>query len=90
MMSIQQDPTPDLNPDTLAALSALMVAQAQEVFVHKAIADRLKDVMIAKLSSQCEELYAECLKIFQRENLKPLWEKDWVSTVSIIIYGHSM
>lgn len=37
MLSIQQDPTPDLNPDTLGALSNLMLAQAQEIFVHKAI-----------------------------------------------------
>lgn len=37
MLLIQQDPTPDLNPDTLGALSALMLAQAQEIFVHKAI-----------------------------------------------------
>lgn len=37
MGAVQQDPTPDLNPETLAALSALMVAQAQEIFVHKSI-----------------------------------------------------
>lgn len=37
MVAIQQDPTPDLNPDTLGALSQLMLAQAQQVFVHKAI-----------------------------------------------------
>lgn len=35
--TIQQDPTPDLKPETLGALSALMLAQAQEIFVQKAI-----------------------------------------------------
>lgn len=33
---VQQEPTPDLMPDTLAALSALMVAQAQESVYTKA------------------------------------------------------
>lgn len=37
---IQQDPTPDLNPDTLAAISALMLAQAQESFYRKATAGK--------------------------------------------------
>lgn len=35
--AIQVEPTPDLNPETLGALSLLLLAQAQEVFVHKAI-----------------------------------------------------
>lgn len=33
---VQQEPTPDLMPDTLAALSALMLAQAQEAIYIKA------------------------------------------------------
>lgn len=82
MLAIQQDPTPDLNPETLGALSALMLAQAQEIFVQKAIHDRMKDAVIAKLSSQCEELYVEVLKQFQKELLRPLWDKDWIPTVA--------
>uniref|UniRef100_A0A1Y1LGS8 BRO1 domain-containing protein n=1 Tax=Photinus pyralis TaxID=7054 RepID=A0A1Y1LGS8_PHOPY len=82
MLSIQQDPTPDLNPDTLGALSALMLAQAQEIFVLKAIHDEMKDQIVAKLSSQCEDLYSECLKMFQRENLKQLWDRDWIATIA--------
>lgn len=35
--SIQQEPTPDLQPETLTALAALCVAQAQEVVTVKAI-----------------------------------------------------
>ena len=35
MGAIQQEPTPDLNPETLGAISSLMLAQAQEIFVLK-------------------------------------------------------
>jgi len=35
LSSVQGDPTPDLHPDTLNALSALMLAQAQDCFVRK-------------------------------------------------------
>ncbi|XP_025832314.1 programmed cell death 6-interacting protein [Agrilus planipennis] len=82
IVAIQQDPTPDLNPDTLGALSALMLAQAQEIFVQKAILDKMKDQVIAKLAAYCEDLYAECLKQFQKENLKPLWDKEWIPTIA--------
>ena len=37
MLAIQQDPTPDLNPEILAGLGSLMLAQAQEMFVLKAM-----------------------------------------------------
>lgn len=35
--AVQQEPTPDLQPETLTALSSLCVAQAQEVIAVKAI-----------------------------------------------------
>lgn len=44
----------------------------------------MKDYIVAKLASQCEELYAECLKTFQRENLKHIWDKDWIPMVSTL------
>jgi hypothetical protein len=47
--------------------------------------DKMKDAVIAKLSCQCEELYVEVLKQFQKELLRPLWDKEWIPTVSIII-----
>lgn len=45
--AVQQEPTPDLQPDTLTALAALCVAQAQEVITVKAINGMFK----ASLSS---------------------------------------
>jgi hypothetical protein len=47
--------------------------------------DKMKDAVIAKLSSQCEELYVEVLKQFQKELLRPLWDKEWIPVVSIYI-----
>ncbi|CAH1131348.1 unnamed protein product [Ceutorhynchus assimilis] len=81
MLAIQQDPTPDLNPDTLGALSQLMLAQAQEMFVHKAMHDNMKESIVARLAAQADELYAECLRTFQRENLRNIWDKDWISMI---------
>uniref|UniRef100_A0A1B6HFU3 BRO1 domain-containing protein n=1 Tax=Homalodisca liturata TaxID=320908 RepID=A0A1B6HFU3_9HEMI len=82
MAALQQDPTPDLNPDTLAALSSLMLAQAQEIFVHKAIHDNMKEAITAKLANQAEELYADALKLMQKDNVRPLWDKEWLPTVA--------
>ena len=37
LMAVHQETTPDLTPETLNALSQLMLAQAQEVIVYKCI-----------------------------------------------------
>ncbi|XP_014470359.1 PREDICTED: programmed cell death 6-interacting protein [Dinoponera quadriceps] len=82
MMAIQQEPTPDISPETLGALSALMLAQAQEIFVHKAIHDSMKDAIVAKLAAQAEELYAVALKLFQKEIFRAFWDKEWVPLIA--------
>lgn len=45
------------------------------------VVDNMKDQIVAKLAMQCEELYGECLKAFQRENIKSLVDKEWISVV---------
>ncbi|XP_050463893.1 programmed cell death 6-interacting protein [Cataglyphis hispanica] len=82
MMAIQQEPTPDISPETLGALSALMIAQAQEIFVHKAIHDSMKDGVVARLAAQAEELYADALKLFQKEIFRAFWDKEWVPLIA--------
>ncbi|XP_033229996.1 programmed cell death 6-interacting protein isoform X2 [Belonocnema kinseyi] len=82
MLAIQQEPTPDMSPETLGALSSLMLAQAQEIFVHKAIHDTMKDGIIARLAAQAEELYAEALRLFQKEVFRAFWDKEWVPLIA--------
>jgi programmed cell death 6-interacting protein len=74
--------TPDLAPDTLHVLSILMLAQAQEICLLKAIKDGMKDQVIAKLASQNDEMYADVMKNMQKEGLRSLWDKEWIQVVS--------
>lgn len=41
----------------------------------------MKESMVAKVCAQCEELYTDALRSMQKEQLKPLWERDWIPTV---------
>lgn len=52
----------DLLPARLACLRDAMLAQAQECFWQKAVADRLKDATIAKLATRTSELYASAVE----------------------------
>lgn len=77
-----QEPTPDLSADVVSALSALMLAQAQEIFVTKAVQDKMKDAIVAKLCVQAEDMFADALRQMQRDTVKHLWDKEWLPIVS--------
>lgn len=79
---VAQEPTPDLEPEALGVLSTICLAQAQEMVVLKAIHDRMKDNIIAKLSAHADDLYADVLKAMQKESVRNLWDKDWLPIVS--------
>lgn len=42
----------------------------------------MKDNVVAKLCSQCEEMYGDALKHLQRETLKGLWDREWIPRVA--------
>ena len=78
----EQRPTPDLSPQSAAALAALTLAQAQEIVLRKAVTDNKKNVLVAKLAVKTGELYEKCLQLMQVENVKTLFGGDWVSVVT--------
>ncbi|KAL4229283.1 Rhophilin [Mactra antiquata] len=77
-----QDPTPDLTPDTLNALTSLMLAQGQEAIYRKA-ATSMKEAMVVKIAYQCSDLYADAMKLMQLPSLKDLWPREWLPTVAM-------
>ncbi|OWA50797.1 Programmed cell death 6-interacting protein [Hypsibius exemplaris] len=79
---IPQGPTPDFTQDTLDALVALMLAQAQEVCFMKAAKDQMKDSVIAKVAAQTGDYYAAALKLMQKDQARPCWDKDWIPLVA--------
>lgn len=76
-----QDVTVDLHNETLQALHMVMLSQAQEAFFYKAANDNMKDAVIAKIASQCEDYYNETYKYMQ---VKFSWpERDWLPLVQM-------
>lgn len=73
--------TQDMNPDVLSALSALMLAQAQEVFVDKAVKDRMKETIIAKLCVVAEDLFGDAAGKMNKDTITHVWDRSWLSNV---------
>ena len=80
--SSEQKPTPDLSPESAAALASLCLAQAQEVVLQKALSDMKKDNIIAKLAKHADDLYMETGKLMQKDSVKSLWDKSWFTLMS--------
>ncbi|XP_077286277.1 programmed cell death 6-interacting protein-like protein AliX [Arctopsyche grandis] len=82
MVIQESQPTSDITPDALAAFQHLMLAQAQEIILLKAINDNMKHPYIPFIANQCKELYSIALKAIQKENVKQILDKEWISIVS--------
>ncbi|KAH6659823.1 BRO1-like domain-containing protein [Truncatella angustata] len=76
-------PSSDLSRETVKSLISIMLAQAQEVFLEKQVADQKKVGMLAKLSSQAAYLYSQALEGVQDNVNKAIFEKVWLMFVQI-------
>lgn len=74
-------PSTDLNRDTIKTLIAIMLAQAQEVFLEKQITDDKKPGFLAKLASQAAYIYNQALEGVQENASKGIFEKVWTYVV---------
>ncbi|PWW73464.1 BRO1-domain-containing protein [Tuber magnatum] len=71
-------PSTDLSRDTVKTLINIMLAQAQEVFLEKLIADGKKSGMLAKLAAQAGFLYAQAVEGVQENVQKGIFERVWL------------
>ena len=74
--------TVDMKPETLEFLADLLLAQAQEMVVYKAINERMKDIIIAKLSAQTELLYSNLKRKMVTMESKRVFPTGWTLTIA--------
>lgn len=76
-------PSTDLSRETVKTLIQVMLAQGQEVFLEKQIADGKKVGLLAKLASQAGYLYAQAVEGTQENVNKAIFEKVWLLVVQV-------
>ncbi|KAL9619692.1 MAG: hypothetical protein Q9160_005712 [Pyrenula sp. 1 TL-2023] len=70
-------PSTDLNRDTVKTLISLMLAQGQEVFLEKQVADGKKAGLLAKLASQAAYLHTQSIEGVQENTTKGVFDRTW-------------
>lgn len=76
-------PSTDLSRETVKTLISIMLAQGQEVFLEKQVADQKKVGLLAKLASQAAYLYAQAAEGVQDNVSRGVFDKVWMQVVQI-------
>ncbi|KAI1767322.1 vacuolar protein-sorting protein BRO1 [Hypoxylon sp. FL1150] len=76
-------PSSDLSRDTVKTLIQITLAQSQEIFLEKQVADQKKVGLLAKLSSQAAYLYQQALEGVLENVNKAIFEKVWLLFIQI-------
>lgn len=86
-------PSTDLSRETVKTLININLAQAQEVFLEKQIADGKKSAMLAKLAAQAALLYSQAVEGLQETSLKGVFDKSWITMClvrSLLVFVRSV
>ena len=76
-------PSIDLSRDTVKTLISITLAQAQEVFLEKQIADGKKAGLLAKLASQAATLYVQAVEGLMENVNKSIFDRTWLMVVQV-------
>jgi hypothetical protein len=76
-------PSTDLSRDTVKCMINVTLAQGQEVFLEKQIADGKKVGLLAKLASQAASLYALAVEGAVENVAKSVFEKSWLQLLQV-------
>ncbi|KAJ5437519.1 hypothetical protein N7445_006063 [Penicillium cf. griseofulvum] len=74
-------PSTDLQAHTVETLIHVTLAQAQEVFFEKQVADQRKPGLLAKLAGQAAHLYSQSAERMQNAVDKNVFDKSWTIVV---------
>ena len=76
-------PSTDLSRETVKTLISIMLAQAQEVFLEKQIADGRKVGLLAKLASQAASLYLQAAEGVQDNVTRGVFDRLWLQLTQV-------
>ena len=76
-------PSTDLSRETIKTLIAIMLAQAQEVFLEKQISDGRKVGLLAKLASQAASLYLQAVEGVQDNVTRGVFDRLWLHLTQV-------
>jgi hypothetical protein len=76
-------PSLDMSRESVKALVDLMLAQAQEVFIEKVLAEKKKGALVAKLAAQAAHSYNVAAEGLNHDSLKGQFDKNWAEIAKV-------
>lgn len=76
-------PSSDLSRETVKTLISITLAQAQEIFLEKQVADEKKVNLLAKIAAQAGYLYGQAVEGVQDNVNRAIFERVWLLVVQV-------